>query len=350
MKKKNLIYVLLLGIMFVLGWFVFQGNGKTNGDGIRRASGVGNEKYDPNNPGFEDNVYPLGMDNSMWDETLSPFNSDNIRSYLQILEDLKSGKINFVWEVWAMRDKCPDNYTPSQCDNTILAFIDANYTGSDREKLKELYTEYFKYEDAIRKWESPEDVEFSEKYELIKEKRRKLLGEEKAELIFGMEEARVTFMEGSQNFIQSTKNMDPDKRVKKFEELKKKTYGQYYENMVQREDRYDHYTTEIQLREKELEGLTGKEREDKLSQLEVKYFGKEKAELISRARKEEKEEEEKIQSLQEREETFLKENPQLSDSEREKKIQELRIQTLGKEEAEMYSRRLQVEKLENPNL
>jgi hypothetical protein len=312
-------------------------------------SPLSRSKFSRNETTRDERIYALGMDNNIWDEALTPFNEENKKSYLEILEDLNSGKINFVWEVWAMRNKCPKDYTPSQCDATILAYIDRNYTGVDRDKLKDLYTSYFKYEDEIRKFQLSHEMDFVEKYELIREKRRSLLGDEKSKLIFGMEEAQVDFIEGSHNFIKSTKNMKPDERVKKYEELRKKTYGSYYENMMKREDRFDHYTTEIQLRESEMEGLSPEEKEAKLAQLEVKYFGKEKAELIAKARQEEKAEQSKFSLIQKEEEELLKKYPNLSEKEREKKIQEIRVNILGKEDAEMYTRRIKFEE-ETKNL
>lgn len=344
--KKNILILSIIGTFVILGTLILI-NTTQNMDNSDSKSPLSKSNFLRNESTQDENLYPLGMENNIWDSAISPFSETNNRSYLEILEDLKTGKINFVWEIWAMRSKCPKDYTATQCNATILAFIDAKYPSPDRENLKDLYTSYYKYETEMQKWKAPDDLEFTDKYEIIKEKRREVLGEEKAKLIFGMEEAQVNFIEGSHNFIQSTKDMNPDERVKKFEELKRKTYGSYYDNVVKREDRYEHYTTEIELREKELEGLSGEEKEKKLSNLEIKYFGKEKAGLISKARQEEKEEANKLNSLKDKEEAFLKNNPNLSDTEKEKKIQELRIQILGEEEAEMHSRRLEIEKLNN---
>jgi len=339
MNQKIIIAAIVLAIVG-LGYYIFKSD-DSNSNSVKSIF----EKSDSYsiNP-TDDNFYPLGQGTNIWDEALSPFQEDNKRSYLEILSDLKSGKINFVWEVWALRSKCPKEYSPSQCDATILAFIDANYDGTDRDKIKDLYTSYFKYESEVRQLELPSNMNFDERYDKLKEQRLKSLGSEKSDLIFGMEEAQVNFMEGSQNFIQSTKNMNPDERVKKFEELRRKTYGSYFENVMSREDKFNHYEIEIILRESEMQKLSPDEKEKKLSSLEVKYFGKEKSALISKARLEEKQEQQRYVDLTKKEEDLLKAYPNLSEKDKEAKIQELRSKFLGQEEAEVYSRRLKFEK------
>jgi len=339
MNQKIIIAAVVLAIVG-LGYLIFRSNSPFSQSENSKMESSEGYSIQPT----DDNFYPLGQGSNIWDEALSPFQEENKKSYLEILSDLKSGKINFVWEVWALRSKCPKEYSPSQCDATILAYIDANYEGSDHDKIKDLYVSYFKYESDIRQLQLPANIDFGERYDILKEQRLKSLGSEKAELIFGMEEAQVNFMEGSQNFIQATKNMNPDERVKKFEELRKKTYGSYFENVMSREDRFNHYETEILLRESEMQKLSPEEKEKKLSSLEVKYFGKEKASLIAKARLEEKQEQQRYTDLTKKEEDLLKAYPNLSAKEKEIKIQELRTKILGKEDAEAYTRRLNFEK------
>lgn len=339
MNQKLIIAAVVVAIIG-LGYFIFRSESSSSSSDNSIFEKSDSYSINPS----DDNFYPLGQGSNIWDEALSPFQEENTKSYLEILSDLKSGKINFVWEVWALRDKCPKDYSPSQCDATIIAFIDANYDGSDRDKIKELYTSYFKYESDVRQLELPSNMNFEERYNKLREQRLKSLGSEKSELFFGMEEAQVNFMEGSHNFIQSTKNMNPDERVKKFEELRKKTYGPYFENVMSREDKFNHYETEILLRESEMQKLSNEEKEKKLASLELKYFGKEKAALIAKARLEEKKEQERYIDLAKKEEDLLKSYPNLSNKEKEMKVQELRSKILGKEEAEVYTRRLNFEK------
>jgi hypothetical protein len=45
-----------------------------------------------------------------------------------------------------------------------------------------------------RKMEFPPNITFQERYEILKNRRRDIVGEEKADLFFGMEEAQVAFI------------------------------------------------------------------------------------------------------------------------------------------------------------
>lgn len=343
-KKKILIYI-LIGLVAVLSLFFIS---RTLTDkGSKHNSQSTNEDGSMNE---DPNFNPLGQSSDFWDEALSPFRDENPKSYLEILDDLRTGKINFVWEIWALRDKCNKDYTPEQCNQTLLAYIDANYDSPGKEKLRELFESYFKYEAAIHKLELSPDMKFEDRYEILKAKRREIMGDEKSDLVFGMEEAQVIFLEGSANFIKATANMNPEERVRKYEALKKKTYGSYFESVVGREDKYDHYQTELLLREKEFESnLSPEEKEKKLVQMETRYFGKERANDLANLRKEEVAAAQRISDYEKQEKAFLSANPSLSGKEKEKKLMELRVKAFGEEEAEAYSRRKQFEE-ETKNL
>ncbi|WP_244279643.1 lipase chaperone [Leptospira brenneri] len=289
-------------------------------------------------------ISPLGTGEGFWEEAISPFREDRTKPYLELLDDLKSGKINFVWEVWALRRKCKAGYTPEQCNATIIAYIEAEYESPDKEKVKDLFLSYFRYEEEYRKWEQPTDLSFVELYEKIKSKRRDVLGD-KADLIFGMEESQVSFLEGTQNFIKQSANLPAEQRVKQFEDLKRKTYGTYYDSLVSREDKFDHYQMEMSLRDKEFNAITDpKEKEKYLNRIEIKYFGKERAANLAEERAKESKFQESLVKYEAKEKEFLRENVNLSASEKEKKLKEIRIQFLGsEEEADAYIRRKNIE-------
>jgi hypothetical protein len=339
MDKKKIIVYSLIGLAAIISFFFIS---RALSNSSKQASGELSEENEAMNK--DPNLNPMGNQSQFWEEALSPFKDEEPKSYLEIVEDLKTGKINFVWEIWALRRKCDKNYSADQCNQTLLAYIDANYESPSKEKLKELFESYFKYEVALHKLEIPGDVKFDDRYEILKNKRREIMGDEKADLIFGMEESQVQFLEGSANFIQSTKNMNSEDRVRKYNELKKKSYGSYYESVVGREDKYDHYQTELSLREKEFQGgISPEEKEKKLSALETKYFGKERAAELAKLRKEETAADARIQDYEKQEKEFLSNYPSLGAKEREKKLMELRVKAFGEEEAEAYTRRRQFE-------
>jgi hypothetical protein len=336
MNKKILLILLLVILSAVALVIMLKPNTKKSDRYSYKSNEV--ENLSMNNPNS-----PLGDQMSNWDLSTSPFKDVDPKPYLVLLEDLKSGKINFVWEVWALRRNCPADYTASQCDASIMAYIEKSYSSPDKEKLKELFKSYFQYENEMRQMEFPKDISFEEKYELIKKKRREMMGGEKSDLVFGMEESQVNFLKASKDFIDSSKSMNPEERVKKYEELRKKNYGSYYENVMKREDSYAHYQTEIDLREKELSGLSGEEKDKKLATLQVKYFGKEGAERIAKAKQEELAEQKKITDYENAEKEFLSANSSLSDKDKQAKLKDLRVKYLGAEDAEAYLRRKQYE-------
>ncbi|MCW7469929.1 lipase secretion chaperone [Leptospira kanakyensis] len=335
MDFKKIIIIIVIVFVFFLGILYFL---------KQDSSSQSKQSLSPEEQMAMERISPLGTGEGFWDEAISPFREDRTKPYLELLDELKSGKINFVWEVWALRRKCKAGYTPDQCNATIIAYIEAEYESPDKEKVKDLFLSYFRYEEEYRKWEQPTDLSFVELYEKIKAKRRDVLGE-KAELIFGMEESQVSFLEGTQNFIKQSANLPAEQRVKQFEDLKKKTYGTYYDSLVSREDKFDHYQMEMSLRDKEFNNISDpKEKEKYLNRIETKYFGKERAANLAEERAKESKFQESISKYESKEKEFLRENASLSPSEKEKKLKEIRIQFLGsEEEADAYIRRKNIE-------
>lgn len=79
--------------------------------------------------------------------------------------------------------------------------------------------------------------------------------------------------------------------------------------------------------------------------MEENIFGKEAADRIAKGREEYAEELKKIETYQIKEKEFLTANPGLSSKDREEKLMKLRIEYLGgKEEAELYSKRMELER------
>jgi hypothetical protein len=297
----------------------------------------------------DSNLYPLGIPSTIWDSALSNFEGKDKKNYTELIDGLKSGDIIFTWEIWALRRNCPSELTGAQCDAVLIAYLDKNYSPTESAKLKELFESYFNYEAEVRTMKISESAKFEERYEMLKKMRRNIMGAEKAELLFGLEESQVNYIQATQNYFASTKNQSPNERVKNFEEVKKKVFGGYLSAVERREDPYDRYQFEIELREKELVGLSSTEKEKKLFALETKYFGKQKAELMAKTRKEEQDYALKIENYKKIEEDFLKSNSNLKPDEKERKLKELRVKHLGAEEAEMYKNRVQFEE-ETKNL
>lgn len=101
----------------------------------------------------------------------------------------------------------------------------------------------------------------------------------------------------------------------------------------------------MSLREKEFSAISDpKEKEKYLNRIETKYFGKERAANLAEERAKETKFKESISKYESKEKDFLRDNANLSATEKEKKLKDLRIQFLGsEEEADAYVRRKNIE-------
>lgn len=322
--------VIVIGILAYFLFFPSDSSNKENGPKDSESS-------------FQEEIQKRTNVLNPFSDTFTVFDSSKPNSYAEFEEDLETGKLNFVWELWALRRNCPANYTPILCDESILAFFDANYENPDKDNFKNMFEKYFEYEREMRKTSFQNPSKFSEYYETTVKTRKQILGEKLSKLLFGMEEAQVEFSETSNQFIKNSANMPPNERVKKYEQLKKETYGQYYQNIVSREDKYQNYQTELDLREKELDKLPPAQASEKRKELQIKYFGKDAEARIAKWESEEQERAKKLDEYKEKESQFLKQNPNLSEKEKQEKLQVLRNDTLGKEEGEAYTRRKNLE-------
>ncbi|HMY46813.1 MAG TPA: hypothetical protein PKX74_15145, partial [Leptospiraceae bacterium] len=55
--------------------------------------------------------------------------------YSEFVQKLKTGDVNFVWEVWAMRAKCAEETSAQDCDASILSYIEKHYSSPEKEKM-----------------------------------------------------------------------------------------------------------------------------------------------------------------------------------------------------------------------
>jgi hypothetical protein len=339
-NKKNLLFAIFTVILFII-IFIYtkqtshneMKNSQTNNPDLQNLSESDTSK-----------LFPMGVPGEFGDGS-SVLDSEVLLNYSVFSDMLRTGEINFVWEVWKLRRLCPEDYKPDQCNEIILSHIDKSYSPPDNELLKKLFKDYFRYEVALREFEISDSLKFEDKYELLKKKRREVFKEENSKLVFGMEEATVEFLNLQKDFLESTKKLSGDEKVKSYEELKKKTLGSYYENITKREDPYNNYQTELSLRESELSKLIVEDKNSSLQKTQLKYFGKEGVEKLLKVQEEIAKEEKKIQDYEKKAEEFLSQNTSLSAKEKEEKLNDLRIKMLGEEDAGAYSRRKEFEEL-----
>ena len=263
--------------------------------------------------------------------------------YGSFMRKLRSGEVVFVWELWALRATCDEQSTPEQCDEAIVARIEKRLSSPEREQLASLFRRYFQYEAKMRELDVGSSGSFDEKYGLIKRKRRELLGAEDSQLVFGLEESQIAFADLAHKEMEASKGVGGEERVRRYEALKQKTFGQYAEAVSSREDKFANYQTELELRQGDFSKYAPAEREQRTLELQQRYFGKDAAKAIADARTAVESERSRLTTYAQREKEYLDANPGASDKEKQTKLRQIRTEVLGAEEAAAYERRRQFE-------
>jgi len=271
------------------------------------------------------------------------FDEDDLLGYEELMAAARTGKISLVSELWRMRRKCGTDDI-EKCDEQLRAFLKGKFRFPDNEKLIALLDKYILYEKTMRQFKMPDNVTSQQKYALIREQRRKIFGDEDASLVFGLEEAKAVFSFQYQDFVKASAGQKGDVRIAKYEEMRKKAYGSYYDAIVAAEPAFNRFETEMALRDTDLAGA-GAGKDALVQSVREKYFGTEGAARMAEVDKQLAQEEARERELEAAEKKFLSENPSMSTEEKEKRLIELRIKYLGADEAEAYARR---KKLEQP--
>lgn len=333
--KKNLIILSIVLIVLLALFFLIPEQKKSK-------SNVASNSTDPtvqsSNSG---NLFPANEDNSIFSQKAEAvFQEDNFMPYEELIENLRKGKVNLVWELWEVRRKCPGDYSFEQCNALIRAMLEKKYPPPHNKTMVQLFESYLKYERDMRDMEldsQKKGLKFKEKYELAKKKRRDILGEENARLVFGLEEAKVEFADSQKDFYKTTANLPAEKRIEEYEKLREKIYGEYYQTVKERELPYDKYQVELVLRDEELSKLDSAQKEAKVREVEVRIFGKDIADKMAAAREDLHKDESKVKEYEDKEKEFLSQNSGLSEKDRNEKLKQLRISVLGADRAEQYS-------------
>lgn len=334
--KKNLIILSIVLIILLALFFLIpeQKKGKSN----VTSSSTDTTTVQSSNSG---NLFPMNEDNSIFSQKAEAvFQDDNFMPYEELMENLRKGKVNLVWELWEVRKKCPEDYSFEQCNALIRAMLEKKYPEPHNKTMVQLFESYLKYERDMREMEldsQKKGLKFKEKYELAKKKRRDILGEENARLVFGLEEAKVEFADSQKDFYKNTANLPSEKRIDEYEKLREKIYGEYYQTIKERELPYDKYQVELVLRDEELSKLDSAQKEAKIREVEVRIFGKDIADKMAIGREELRKDETKIKEYEDKEKEFLSQNSGLSEKDKAEKLKQLRVNVLGTERAEQYS-------------
>ena len=135
--------------------------------------------------------------------------------------------------------------------------------------------------------------------------------------------------------------MPANERVQKYFDLRKKSLGDYNAAYSESEPAYTRYETELMLRGDEMQRKNSAAADTQ--SMREKYFGRDAARRMAQVDKEVQQERLRVETYEAAAHKFAKENPTLSEAERNAKLSELRSSIMGKDEAEAYERRMQYE-------
>lgn len=276
---------------------------------------------------------------SLKDEAVALFGNQPFLSYNEIMERARSGRLELVSELWKIRRMCPPQMSPEDCNLRIRVFLEENFPPPGGSKLSQLFARYLKYESFMRENKPPEGLSPTEQYAWIKEQRRKIFGDAAAGLIFGYQEAKVDFQPEFAGFLEETKDMPGDERLKKFEEMRKDHFGNYYDALIEQEPSYNRFEIEMTLRENDFSEMPEDAKSSEIRSIREEYFGKDGAERMAEVDKQIALEAKREEDYNKAKTELLAAKSNLSEAEKEAELNRLRIEYFGKEEAEAYARR-----------
>ena len=283
------------------------------------------------------------------EEALLMFDQPGYLSFEEIMAGARNGKVRLVSELWQLRRRCPPELSPEECNLRIKIFLREKFQPGG-EKLARLFAYYVRYEEHMRSEKPPEDMSPEEQYEWVKKQRRKIMGEEAASLIYGYEEARVGFQDKFQNFMKDTKDLPADERIAKYEEFRKEHYGNYYQTIKENEPKFNTYDVELTLRKQQLSSMDASQRDARVREIRVSYFGEEAAKRMEAVDRQIQEEEQRAEAYEEAKAKLLESNPSASGAEKEAMLAQLRKEYFSDEEAEAMARREKMrQEMENLN-
>lgn len=299
------------------------------------------QKAEPFHPENWDASLPTAK--SEIEDALSMFDDQEQPSYDELMKGLRNGKINFVWELWRLRRACPEDMDRFQCNMRILVYLKEKYGSPNGDKIVALIKQYLKYEDIMLGFTWPEGIGMQERYALMKKKRREAMSPEEVALLFGIEEANMDLSEKTRTFLKDTAGQPGEQRIKAYEEMVKRTMGAYHQAYMEDQPSFNRYEMEMSLRDADLAKVGPAEQASMTRAVRERYFGKDGADRMAAVEKELAQGEQNEKAYEEAEKKFLADNASMPADQKEAALSDLRVKYLGKEEAQAYARRKEYE-------
>jgi len=287
---------------------------------------------------FENWDAPIPNKDVLTEEAYGLFDEEVSLSYEELINRSRDGRVSLISELWRLRRQCPSEMDYNECNVRIRLYLSEKFPPPGNEKLLELFRKYLRYEQIMTEFRMPDHLTDSQRYELIQKKRREIFGEEDSKLVFGFEEAKVNYVAAYDQFMKSTASMSGAQRIAAYEQMRKKSYGDYYNTIVQTEPPFTKYETELTLRDNDLKSAAATQRTEMTRQLREKYFGKEGADRMAQVDQELAQEARKEEEYRKAEQQYLSQNPNVPQADRDRALAEMRQRILGEEAAEAYAR------------
>lgn len=332
MKRIHWIALLLLLFMGFLLYMIFSPE-----SGPRELTSVEKafiEKY-TSEKGVE--IDEAELNQELESQVREVFADVNWPDYGELMEAIRTGKINLIWELWNLRRKCPKSMTPERCDYLIRLLIKKKYSGLAQERLLKLFDLYINYEKTLRDLKLPSNQK--EAYEILKAKQDEIFGAEDAALLFGYDRAKFEFVQKGKEFLSSTKGLTAEERLREYDRLQKEIYGDYYETVKDREPKFDRYQLEMKFTEEDPRFAGKSLPPEKKRKLREKYFGVEGARRMAEVDKQLEAQKQAEAQVASEEAKFQAAHPDLQGEALEAELMKIRLKYMSKEEAEAYTRR-----------
>ncbi len=253
-----------------------------------------------------------------------------------ILKDVQEGKIDLALELVRLRRDCDGELDEAACNDKIRRLIQ-DLPGKDKGRLLELFEQYLQFEEKMRQNLPANFAQLSnaEKYKLMKKARRDFFGESNANLLFGLEEARISLQDEQAKFSSPEyANLTIDERVRLYGDRKKDILGPYFQSTLEREPPDIKYGTELMLWQADMARMNDIERAKAVADLRVKHFGPVEAQRLEQQEKQllqaDAEALGKMDQFLAAEKEYIRDNPAQSDEERRAGIEALRQKYVGK--------------------
>lgn len=259
-------------------------------------------------------------------------------------EELKSlalvGRINLVSKLWEIRRLCPKGSTPVYCDQIVETFINERYPPPANTELLELFHSYQKYEERSKTEQQADGLSLNEKYETVREIRKQMFSSENHKLLFGFEESSYDYHNALTSLLNEKNSLSGFEKEEKWKDLQTQMLDEYKDAYLEQQEPFDQYQIAEKIFDNEINSENGSALRQKIRE---DYFGADAAKRMSAVDAQLEQEKQKITDYEKVEQAFLINNEYLSDQEREESLMQLRIEHLGKDAAEEYTRRKSLE-------